>query len=200
MTGAAPILRTTHLADAADRIGLPGPVAAGGFTAFGQPGRTAVGRAYTVLQEAVHPAPDEATPPTRHGEAAASLAAPGDVLVIAVQGETDAASWGGAHTLRATRRGLAGVVVDGFTRDAEELAAAGIRILARGAAPHGSRRRLRTVSVGEEVRVGGITVRSGDLVALDADGFVCIPAAHAGEAMALARSIAEAEFLRDSQL
>lgn len=41
------------------------------------------------------------------------LAQPGDVLVVACQGETSAAQWGDVATTYAKKKGLAGVVVQG---------------------------------------------------------------------------------------
>jgi regulator of RNase E activity RraA len=194
-----PVLRTTHLADAADELGLPS-IGAGGMVFLGPPGRAVMGRAFTVQQRAVDLAPGAPAPATRHGEAAASLAAPGDILVIAVEGETAAATWGEAHTLRALRRGLAGVVIDGFTRDAEAVRGRGLPALVRGASPLRSLGRMETVSVGEGVHAAGVIVRAGDLVAIDGDGFVCVPAAQVEAVLARAAAIAAREDQRDRAL
>lgn len=194
-----PELRTTHLSDAADELGLP-TIGVGGLLHLGPAGPTVMGRAYTVRQRAVTVAPGAATPPTRHGEAASSLAAPGDILVIGIDGPTGAATWGEAHTLRALRRGLAGVVIDGCTRDAGAIGGMALPLLVRGSSPVRSLRRMETVAVGTEVTIAGVTIRTGDLLAMDADGFVCVPAAHVAEVLAGARAIAAKEAERDAQL
>src|SRR4051812_46481584 len=43
---------------------------------------------------------------------------PGDVLVIDGKGVTTRACWGGLQTFAASRKGVAGVVIDGAVRDA----------------------------------------------------------------------------------
>jgi regulator of RNase E activity RraA len=195
-------VRTTHLSDAADElgIGLSREVAAGGLLYLGSAGRTVMGRAFTVTQRPVALTPEDPTPITQHGEAAASLASAGDILVIGVQGVTGAATWGEAHTLRAMRRGLAGVLIDGFTRDADALREIGFPVLVQGASPKRSTRRLETVAVGEEVTIAAVTIRPGDLVALDADGFVCVPAEQVATVQERAQAIAHREAARDQQL
>ncbi len=199
-----PVVRTTHLADAADALasdlGLALPVAAGGLRYVGPPGGTAMGPAFTLQQHAVATPPDQPAPPTRHGEAASTLASPGDVLVIAIAGAPDAATWGEAQTLRAKGRGLAGVLIDGCTRDIEAVQDEGLPMMVRGISPIRSARRMQTMSVGAEVAIAGVRIRPGDLVALDADGFVCIPARHVGAVLAKARAIATAEAARDRAL
>jgi regulator of RNase E activity RraA len=193
-------LRSTHLSDAADELGLGLDIGAGGLLYLGPPGRTVMGQGFTVLQRAVTVAHSEATPSTRHCEAAANLVSPGDILVIGIEGATGAATWGEAHTLRAIRRGVAGVLIDGFTRDADALREMGFPALVRGASPLRSARRMETVALGDEVEVAGVTIRTGDLVALDADGFVCVPAGHVEAVLAQARTIAAREAARDRQL
>jgi regulator of RNase E activity RraA len=128
------------------------------------------------------------------------LASPGDILVIDIQGDTGAATWGEAHTLRAIQRGLAGVLINGFTRDVDALRNAGFPALVRGASPLRSARRLQTVSIGTEVSIAGVVIRNDDLVALDDDGFVCVPTEHVQAVLAKAQAIALREAERDKRL
>jgi 4-hydroxy-4-methyl-2-oxoglutarate aldolase len=107
-------------------------------------------------------------------------AAPGDVLVVAT-GDTTAqwGYWGEIMTVAAQTVGLAGLVLQGGTRDHDALADIGLPVYSLGPCIRGTikdkagdRGRL-----GEPVDIGGITVEPGDLVVGDTDGLVAIPAA-----------------------
>jgi regulator of RNase E activity RraA len=194
-------VRVTHLADAIDQLGLREGVAAGSLPVWlGRAGTTVIGKAYTLQQRAIASAPGNTPPMPRHGEVVSSLAAPGDVLVIAVDGVTSGATWGEAHTLRAINRQVAGVLIDGCTRDLDALRELGHPILCRGASPWRSVGRLETVALGGDVQVAGVAVRHGDTIALDGDGFVCMAPEHTEGVMARAREIAQAEQARDRRL
>jgi regulator of RNase E activity RraA len=193
-------LRTSHISDASDLLGIGARQAAGGFTFLGDPDQTAIGRAFPLRQVPIEALASGTTPAARQGEAAAELASPGDILVIAVDGETEAATWGEAHTLRATKRGLAGVLIDGATRDFGALRRRRFPILCRGSSPIRSSGRLHTATVGAEVVVMGVTVRPGDLIAMDGDGFVCVPSKYAQAVLAEAGEVMRREEQRDRAL
>ena len=193
-------LRSTHLSDAADTLGIGIRQGGGGFNYLGDPAKTAMGSAFTVKQVAADTLPPGVEAVTRHGEAASTLASPGALLVVAVADGVDAATWGEAHTLRALGRGLAGVLVDGATRDIAALAERRFPILCRGSSPVRSAGRLHTIATEVEVVIAGVKIESGDLVAIDADGFVCIPAVHAEAVLAAARNIVQRENERDLKL
>ena len=82
----------------------------------------------------------------------------------------------------AQQRGILGLVVDGGVRDVAQLAALGFPVFAR---------QITVVGTGKEhpgrfqapVRIGGVVVRSGDLVVGDADGVVVVPAAAVQETL-----------------
>ena len=61
-------------------------------------------------------------------------AAPGDVLVIAAHGGTRAL-FGELFATEARRRGLAGIVTDGYCRDLRGLRSIGLPVFARGTTP-----------------------------------------------------------------
>lgn len=95
-------------------------------------------------------------------------ARPGDVLVVDTQG-TDRAVLGEIFTTEARRRGLAGIVIDGWCRDLAGIVRLGLPVHARGAFPMavpGVDDRPR----GAVVRCGGIDVAPGDIVFGDDDG------------------------------
>jgi len=183
-------LRVTHLADAADRLG----VAAGSGTLrhIGGGADAAIGTAITLHQR---PGNGKA----RHGELAA-LAAPGQILVIAVDGANQGATWGEAHTLRAALRGIAGLLTDGAIRDHDALRAGGFPVTFGATTPFRSARRLETVAVDAPVTIAGVRIRSGDTIGMDGDGFVCLPQERAAEIIALAREISTGEGERDTAI
>jgi 4-hydroxy-4-methyl-2-oxoglutarate aldolase len=118
-------------------------------------------------------------------------AAPGDVIVIAAGGGTRAV-FGELFATEAKRRGLAGIVTDGFCRDVAGLRALGLPAFARGTLPRSgttvSRARLDV-----PVRFAGMGVRPGDIVFGDDDGLVIAPPERIEAALATGEAIARAE-------
>jgi regulator of RNase E activity RraA len=159
-----------------------------------------IGRAFPLRQVPVESLSSGTAPVTRHGAAAAELASPGDILVTAIDGETEAATWGEAHTLRATKRGLAGVLIDGATRDLVALGRRRFPFLCLESSPVRSSGRLQTAAINAEVVVVGVTVRPGDLIAIDCDGFDCVPSEHAQAVLVEASNVMRREKQRDRNL
>ena len=110
---------------------------------------------------------------------------PGEVPMFVVEPGVRAASWGELFSCAAIGRGAAGVVVDGFVRDASQIKALGFPTFARGLSPLDTFGRAVVTGVDVEAAVGGVEVAPGDLVVGDADGIVAIP-------RALAADVAEA--------
>ena len=65
--------------------------------------------------------------------------------------------------------GIAGVVVDGAVRDSLEIEEMGFPVFSVGTNPNGPTKNVPG-RIGHPIRIGGVTVRSGDLVVADADG------------------------------
>jgi 4-hydroxy-4-methyl-2-oxoglutarate aldolase len=180
-------LDTCAVSDALDRHGIAGVVAGLHPLAADRP---LAGRAVTVL---LGPPTPTAGRPTRHlGAGAVDASGPGDVIVIAHQGRTDCAGWGGLLSRAAAARGIDGVVVDGAARDLLEAREAGLPVHARAATPVTARGRAEH-AWGEPVELAGVPVRPGDLVLGDAGGVVIVPAARADEVLATAERIAATE-------
>jgi 4-hydroxy-4-methyl-2-oxoglutarate aldolase len=124
--------------------------------------------------------------------AAVAHAAPGDVLVLTSAEPAPVALVGELLATQAQARGVAGILVDGAVRDADELAAIGLPIWARFVRAQGATKG----AVGKldvTVVVGGAEIRPGDLVVLDCDGAVALPVERAGEVLPLALERAEHE-------
>ena len=130
-----------------------------------------VGPAVTVYQEPT----TERIPPTHVLELIDS-AAPGTVVVIAIDGYKDAATWGGLMTTGAVVNGLEGALLDGGVRDVEEIERDySFPIFSRSIHPAASVGRFKTVSSNEPVEIDGVMIRPGDVIMGDRDGVVVIP-------------------------
>jgi 4-hydroxy-4-methyl-2-oxoglutarate aldolase len=100
---------------------------------------------------------------------------PGDIPMFVVEPGVRAASWGELFSCAAMGRGAAGVVVDGFVRDAAQIQALAFPTFARGLSPLDTFARAVVTGVDVEARVGGVDVRPGDVVVGDRDGIVVVP-------------------------
>jgi 4-hydroxy-4-methyl-2-oxoglutarate aldolase len=97
-------------------------------------------------------------------------AEPGTVLVAATDGSPLAAS-GELFATEARRRGVAGIVVDGWCRDLRGLRRVRLPVFARGTTPAAGSA-AGPVVLQEPVRFGGVDVHPGDLVFGDDDGLL----------------------------
>jgi regulator of RNase E activity RraA len=116
-------------------------------------------------------------------------ASEGDVLVVQAGG-APVAALGELLATEAWRRGLGGIVVDGYVRDRSGLP--DLPIWARGTVPNAGRNDV-VPRVGGPVLVGGVRVTPGDLVLADDDGIVVAPAAQLEAALERAEQIERAE-------
>ena len=118
-------------------------------------------------------------------------AAPGDVLVIATHGGTRAV-FGELFATEARRRGLAGIVTDGFCRDVRGLRGIGLPVFARGTTPRAGTTVSRA-ALGAPAMCGGVEVRAGDVVFGDDDGLLIAAAARIEAALETAELIGRSE-------
>lgn len=114
---------------------------------------------------------------------ALTLAQAGDVLVVAARGSLNAAVWGHVMTAASKQIGLAGVVIDGCIRDAEENRADSLPIFCRGVAPAGPHKGWQG-NINVPVACAGVVVKAGDIIVGDDDGIVVVPQEHAQEVLA----------------
>ncbi|KIQ10377.1 RraA family protein [Rhodococcus sp. MEB064] len=101
-------------------------------------------------------------------------ARPGDVLVVNGHGETSRAVFGDILGEICTSRGIAGVVIDGSTRDVDELTAMKLPVYARGISPAGPWKN-GPGRVGYPIACGHVVCNPGDAIIGDSDGLVVIP-------------------------
>jgi RraA family protein len=112
---------------------------------------------------------------------AMDLTQPGDVLVMTARGNTAHALLGGNICKGLKQRGLAGVVVDGAVRDAEQMQAVGLPVHARALATGFNFGPKGQGEVNVPIAFGQCVVFPGDIIVADEQGIVVIPPAHAEE-------------------
>ena len=180
---------TGNLSDAMDQLGLVGAVAASVLQPH-LPASRMVGQAVTV-RNVERSGAVQANALRGHGlmgeHEAYNQAFAGDVVVI--EGLQGVSNMGGQSATLAHRSGCAGAVIDGGFRDPQASRDCGFPIWARGVTPITGKWRLQTVEINGPVRIFGISVRAGDLVAADEAGVVFIPCDQALAVLAEAERI-----------
>ncbi|HWK35441.1 RraA family protein [Sphingomonas sp.] len=176
-------LSCTDISDAMDRLGIPGQCL--GIMPLDRSFRL-VGRAWTLRYGTV-------------GQDRGSVGdyiddmGPDQVVVLDNQGRLDATVWGDLLTSTASRRKVAGTVIDGVCRDVDRALEEGYPIFSRGNWMRTGKDRVRVEATQEPVTIGGVRVEPGDYLLGDGDGLVSVPAARIGEVIANAEEIAGAE-------
>ena len=176
-------LETATLSDALDRLGINGQCA--GIRPH-DPGFRLCGRAFTVQYG---PA---GVPAGTVGDFIDDVPA-GEVIVLDNRGREDATVWGDILTEIAHRRGIAGTVIDGVSRDMALCLDLRYPIFARGRWMRTGKDRVQVEAVNRTVAIGGVRVAPGDIVRGDADGLVVLPREHEGAILEAAEEIGRAE-------
>ncbi len=101
----------------------------------------------------------------------------GCIAVVGAMGLEDAGIFGDILCRRMAVRGVAGLVTDGVIRDLDGVLGSGLSVWCDGAAAPPSVAGLTFVDWGQPVGCGGVAVFPDDLVVVDNDGAVLIPAA-----------------------
>ncbi|WP_209425361.1 ribonuclease activity regulator RraA [Pararhodobacter sp. SW119] len=137
-----------------------------------------VGRAFTL--RFVPAREDLATPASWSSpistRAAIEAMPAGCVCVADAMGVTDAGIFGDILCARMVKRSVAALVTDGVVRDAEGVRGTGLPVWCSGVAAPPSVAGLTFVNWQEPVGCGGVAVFPGDMVVIDEDGAVLIPA------------------------
>ena len=108
---------------------------------------------------------------------------PGEVLVIKMPQPRPVAMMGDLMVLQALHRRVAGALIDGAVRDADEIRSIGFPVWARFV-------RSRTAKKGTPgtidvpLTIGGSVINPGDIIVMDGDGAVVVPRAQADEVRA----------------
>jgi regulator of RNase E activity RraA len=138
-----------------------------------------VGRAFTL--RFVPAREDLATPESWSSpistRAAIEAMPEGCITVVDAMGVTDAGIFGDILCARMKKRGVAALITDGVVRDVDGVLGTGLPVWCRGQAAPPSVAGLTFVNWQEPVGCGGVAVFPNDVVVVDSDGAVLIPAA-----------------------
>ncbi|QEU08456.1 ribonuclease activity regulator RraA [Paracoccus yeei] len=147
-----------------------------------------VGRAFTL--RFVPAREDLATPESWSSpistRAAIEAMPEGCICVTDAMGVSDAGIFGDILCARMKKRGVAALVTDGVVRDVAGVRATGLPVWCSGVAAPPSVAGLTFVNWQEPVACGGVAVFPGDMIVVDDDGAVLIPAALVEEVAAQA--------------
>jgi regulator of RNase E activity RraA len=138
-----------------------------------------VGRAFTL--SFVPAREDLATPASwaspKSTRAAIEAMPDGCIAVVDARGITDAGIFGDILCARMAKRGVTGLVTDGVVRDLAGVLGTGLPVWCQGAAAPPSVAGLTFVDWQQPIGCGGVAVFPDDVVVVDADGAVVVPAA-----------------------
>jgi len=178
---------TCAVSDALDKLGLTGAVT--GIHRLSTD-RQIAGHVVTVRLER-----DDGRPAaSRHlGTAAVEAAGPGDVIVIEQRTGIDAAGWGGNLSLGAKLREVAGVIVDGPTRDVDEARRYDFPVFARDHTSRTARGRIVETGTNVPITIGDVVVSPGDYVVADGTAVVFVAGHEIERVLETAEAIAERE-------
>ncbi len=118
---------------------------------------------------------------------AIDIAAPGDVIVVDAGGVLTQATIGDIMSSLAEKRGLAGMVIYGAIRDADEIRARRFPVYACGITHRGPYKN-GPGEINAPIAIDGMVVNPGDIIVGDADGVVAVPQEHAAGILALAKA------------
>jgi RraA family protein len=114
---------------------------------------------------------------------AMDMAQTGDVLVVDARGVSAFAVLGGKLAERLKRQQLAGVVIDGYVRDRDEIEALGLPVFCRGETVAASPK-TGPGEINVPVSCGGVVIHPGDVVVGDGNGVVVVPREAAADVLA----------------
>jgi regulator of RNase E activity RraA len=145
--------------------------------AAGQP--RVAGRAFTLR---FVPAREDLATPASWGSPISTRAAieampAGCIAVVGALGVTDAGIFGDILCARMVRRGVTALVTDGVVRDVSGVLGTGLPVWCQGTAAPPSVAGLTFVGWQEPIDCGGVAVFPNDVIVVDQDGAVLIPAA-----------------------
>ncbi|MES3001903.1 MAG: ribonuclease activity regulator RraA [Pseudomonadota bacterium] len=146
------------------------------------------GRAFTLR---FVPAREDLATPASWGSPISTRAAiesmpAGCVAVVGAMGVTDAGIFGDILCARMVKRGVSALVTDGVVRDVSGVLSTGLPVWCRGTAAPPSVAGLTFVGWQEPIDCGGVAVFPNDVIVVDQDGAVLIPAAYVEDVIAAA--------------
>lgn len=130
---------------------------------------------------------------------AIDVAQPGDIVVVDTHGSKDTAFFGENLCLSCKNRGVQAVVLDGATRDIEEIREMKFPLLCCGVVPNAC-----SISgyghVNVPIQCGGVEVNPGDVIFIDLNGVVVVHLGEVEEVLKRAAQILETEHILQTKL
>lgn len=145
-----------------------------------QKGNKVVGRAKTILSTSVYEIYEE---PYKGEIDAVDSLKNNEVVVMKTEESEKSGVWGELLSIAAKMKGTNGAVIDGYTRDVEEIKKLDYNVYALGFSPLDSRGRSTVIDYDCRIKCGGIEVNPGDLIFGDLDGVIVIPKSIAEKVM-----------------
>ena len=147
-----------------------------------------VGRAFTLR---FVPAREDLATPASWGSPISTRAAieampEGCIAVVDSMRTTDAGIFGDILCARMQKRGVAALVTDGVVRDLDGVLGTNLPVWCQGTAAPASVNGMTFVGWQEPIGCGGVAVFPNDIVVVDTDGAVLIPAAFLDDVIAVA--------------
>lgn len=99
----------------------------------------------------------------------------GDVPVLVCNGDLRISPWGELLSTRAQYVGAAGCITDGCVRDVPMICKMGFPVFSGGRNPNDTKFRGKMMWSDVPGQIGGVAIKSGDLVVADRDGIVFVP-------------------------
>lgn len=143
-----------------------------------------VGQAFTVKT----PGPDSTIL-----HKAVDLAHPGDVIVVDRCGDVLHACWGGAVTLAASIKDVAGAIIDGPITDVDEIEEIGFTIFSKGITALTTKLLGFGGEINTTIQCGGVTIHPGDFIVADRNGVLVLEPGDAREVAESALKMQEEE-------
>ncbi|CAG0942187.1 3-hexulose-6-phosphate synthase [Anaerolineae bacterium] len=183
-------LGTPNISDALDHLGIPG--GCHGLAPIVQ-GTKLVGSAFTVRYIPVGQSKGTV------GDFIDDLDS-SEVVVIDNHGRTDCTVWGDLMTIRASKMGIAGTVIDGVCRDVPRILELKYPIFTRGRFMVTGKDRVQVDAYNVPVTICGIQVKPGDILVGDDSGVVVLPLEKAQAVLDVSFQISNAEGLIEQAL
>lgn len=164
-------LKAAVISDILDQLGAREQAMRAGIGPV-YPGAIVAGRAYNVITSDIFELVDD---PYRGEIEAVDSLKPNDVLVVCTNRSIRTCFWGELLSTAARARGARGAVIDGYTRDVEQIEAMKFPTFAIGTRIVDSAGRSIVVGHGCPINCGDVLVKPGDIIFGDRDGVVVIP-------------------------
>jgi len=98
-----------------------------------------------------------------------------DEVYVCTGGSYTYALWGGLMTTRALKVGAAGAVVNGFSRDTNEILKLNYPVFSAGTYAQDQGPRGKVIDYRTSIEIGGVKINPGDIIYGDRDGVIIVP-------------------------